>query len=302
MRTDAAVRIIMQRLLETMRACEAGVLAGADAEFLHNFRIALRRNRSLLGQIRGVMPQRNWQRLSHGFAWLSDITRSARDLDVYLLVLEADKTRLTPAASDALTPLREFFQHRQQLAYQQLVACLNSPRYAKLIAAWAAYLALPLPVHSKLPDAQRPLLVFANQRIWRMLRRVIRQGNAIRADSPPQALHELRKSCKKLRYLMEFFRSLYPAAMMKQPLKVLKALQNQLGECQDLQVQQALLVTFQQSVTIDGSALQRTLAAVERMRCRLVKRETKRRKSFRQCFAAFVEARQRKVFRQLFKP
>lgn len=301
MRADEAVRVIMQRLLEMMNANVAGVYTGVDPEFLHSFRIAVRRSRSLLGQIRGVIPQHSWQRYSRGFAWLGEITRSVRDLDVYLLMLDDDKNSLVPAASNELVSLREFFQHQQQLAHQQLIDHLKSPRYTKLIAAWAAYLASPLPVHSRLPNAQLALPDFANQRIWRMLRRVVKQGNAIGADNPPQDLHELRKSCKKLRYLMEFFRSVYPVVLMKQQLKLLKSLQDVLGEYQDLQVQQGFLTMFQQSLATNSPVSQRTLALVDLMLHRLEKRKNKVRKLFKQRFAVFVETKHQHAFRKLFK-
>ncbi|MDA8328495.1 MAG: CHAD domain-containing protein [Betaproteobacteria bacterium] len=299
MRVDETVRAIMQRLLAMMNANVVGVQAGVDPEFLHNFRIAVRRQHVLLGQIRGVMPQRNRRQLSRGFAWLNELTGRVRDLDVYLCRLEADKTRLGPATCKDLAPLYEFLQHRQQLAHQQLVESLNSRRYIRLIAAWTAYLASPLPVCNRLPDARCSLPSFANRRIWHMLRRVMKQGNAIRAHSPPQDLHALRKSCKKLRYLIEFFQSGYSAIMLKQPLNVLKSLQDVLGEYQDLQVQQAFLVTFRQQAPATP-VMKNALCAIKLMRRRLEKRKIKVRKSFKQHFAALVETRQQKTFNRLF--
>ena len=298
-RADEAVRAIMQRLLAMMNANVIGAQVGVDPEFLHNFRIAVRRQHVLLGQVRGVIPQRNRRQLSHGFAWLNEITGRVRDLDVYLCRLEADKTRLGPAMCKDLAPLYAFLRHRQQLTHQQLVGSLISRRYTRLIATWTACLDSPLPSHSRLPDAGRSLSGFANRRIGRMLRRVMKQGNAIRAHSPPQDLHALRKSCKKLRYLIEFFQSGYPAIMLKQPLNVLKSLQDVLGEYQDLQVQQAFLVTFRQQAP-PTPVMKKALCVIELMRCRLEKRKVKVRQSFKQHFAALVETRQQKTFSQLF--
>lgn len=298
-RADEAVRAIMQRLLGMMNANVTGMHAGADPEFLHNFRIAVRRQHVLLGQLRGVMPQRNRRQLSRGFAWLNEITGRVRDLDVYLHMLEADKNSLGPAMSNDLAPLREFLQHRQQRAHQQLAESLTSRRYTRLIATWTAYLTSPLPAHNRLSDARRPWPSFANRRIGRMLRRVMKQGNAIRAHSPPQDLHALRKSCKKLRYLMEFFQGGYPAIMLEQPLNVLKSLQDVLGEYQDLQVQQAFLVKFRQQAS-PTPVMKNALCAIKLMRHRLEKRKIKVRKLFKQHFAVLAETRQQKTFNQLF--
>uniref|UniRef100_E6QRP1 CHAD domain-containing protein n=1 Tax=mine drainage metagenome TaxID=410659 RepID=E6QRP1_9ZZZZ len=302
MRTDEAARAIMQQLLVMMNTAVVCVQTGVDPECLHNFRIAVRRQHALLGQLRGVIPQRNKQQLSRGFAWLNEVTGRTRDLDIYLYMLEAHKIKLASAVYDDLALLREFLQHQRQLAHRQLVRQLKSLRYTKLIANWVAYLASPLPVRSKLPHAQRPLSDFANERIWHMLRRVRKQGNAIQADSPPQDLHALRKSCKKLRYLIEFFQSSYPATAIKRLLNVLALLQDVLGEYQDLQVQQAFVVTFQQQAPARTPMMQRTLDAVDLMRDKLEKRKIKLRKSFRRHFSGFMEARQQKIFKQLFKP
>jgi len=301
MRADEAVRVIMRRLLEMMNTNEAGVSAGKDIECLHNFRIAVRRNRSLLGQVHGIIPQHEWQRFTRGFAWLGVITRSARDIDVYLLSFEDYTKGLGAVAAKALDPLREFILHQQQQAHQQLVDSLKSARYSQLMAVWATFLASPLSSRSRLPNAKLPVLDLANQRIWRMLRRVIRQGTEIDADSPPQALHELRKSCKKLRYLIEFFQSFYPADRVRKAIKALKSLQDMLGEYQDLQVQQEMLKNFVPQMAVLASEKPCTLAAVDRMMRKLAKRQLKVRKMFKQRFARFIEEKHQKVFRQLFK-
>jgi CHAD domain-containing protein len=300
MRADLAVRIIMRYLLTVMQANEAGVHAGTDAECLHDFRIAVRRQRSLLGQIRSTIPQRIRQRLDNGFAWLGEITREARDLDVYLLDLMDDNNSLLAGFGQELDPLREFFRRRQLLAHRQLSASLESARYARLMTAWNAYLDTPPTVRSSLPDARRPVLALANQRIRRMLRRVIKQGKAVDTGSSPQDLHELRKSCKKLRYLMELFQSLYPVAGLREPVKALRGLQDSLGEYQDLQVQMGFLATFRQSVAPDTPTLQRALAATEALSRKLEKRQNKVRQALRLRFDAFAEEKYQRDFRRVF--
>jgi CHAD domain-containing protein len=290
MRVDEAVRMIMRQLLEIMRAYETGVSTGQDAACLHEFRIAVRRHRVLLGQLHGVIPQRSLMRLRKGFTWLGEMTTEQRDLDVYLTTL-ADSNR-------DLAPLQLFYQQQRQLAHQQLAADLASPRYTQLMSFWIDYLATPLPVHSRLLYAQFPLADFASQHIWRMVRRVLKQGGAISADSPPQVLHELRKSCKKLRYLMEFFQSLYPQKKMNKALKVLKVLQDLLGEYQDLQVQQAFLTSFKQQAGANIPVY--ALTAVYVRMSKMHKREVRLRQLFERQFAEFAEQRYT-LFKRLFK-
>ena len=67
--------------------------------------------------------------------------------------------------------------------------------------------------------------------------RVLKLGSAITGSSPPESLHTLRKRGKELRYVLEFFASLYDPAAYRAVLGDLKRLQDCLGDFQDSQVQ-----------------------------------------------------------------
>jgi CHAD domain-containing protein len=77
---------------------------------------------------------------------------------------------------------------------------------------------------------------------------VARLGAAAAArggGGPPAAdLHSLRKRCKELRYLLEFFGSLYDPAAYRRAVRSLKGLQDCLGEFQDGVVQQEAIRGF----------------------------------------------------------
>ena len=81
-------------------------------------------------------------------------------------------------------------------------------------------------------------------------------------ESPAEALHELRKQCKKLRYLMEFFQSLFPKEQIKQLIKILKGLQDNLGEHQDLEVQEHTLKDFSKEMMVAAGVPAETLLAM----------------------------------------
>ena len=302
MRSDAAARTLLLRLLETMQANEAGLKADLDSEFLHDYRVAVRRTRSLLGQIKGVLPQQKQERFRREFSWLGKITNPTRDMDVYLLGFHTFKNSLPLPLREDINPFHDFLEKRQKIEHHRLVKQLASARYRKLINDWHAYLTSPLPRHSSLPNALRPAIDVASERIWRMFRRVISEGETIQPDSPPEDLHELRKSCKKLRYLMEFFLSLYPQSKIKRLINVLKSLQDQLGEYQDLHVQLASLATIRAQMIAEGVASERMLVAFDLIMQTIDQRQEKVREMFRTHFTAFADARNRDNFTELFKP
>ena len=299
---EVVMRNILLRLLEIMKVNERGIKADLDTEFLHDFRVAVRRSRSALGQIKGVLPHKIWDKFNRKFEWLGEITGPTRDLDVYLLKFGAYKNSLPLPVRDDLDPLYYFLGKHRTIEHKKLVVRLKSARYRNTIVSMLAYLKAPLSARTTLPAARCPTFDVANQRIWRMARRVIKAGEAINTSSPPEDLHELRKSCKKLRYLMEFFQSLYPSDEIEQLIKALKLLQNQLGKYQDLHVQIASLAIFRTQMQSEREAADRTLVAIDIVMQTLEQRQSQVRKMFKSRFASFAENKNRVAFRRLFKP
>jgi len=300
MRADAAARQVLLTLLDAMEANAAGTREDLDSEFLHDFRVAVRRTRSALGQIKGVLPQRVLERFQPDFAWLGQITGPTRDMDVYLLKFDDYRGSLPASARGDLVPLHDFLIAHQKTEQRALVKQIGTARYRKLVKDWRGFLESPLPQRSSLPNAARPILDVANERTWRMYRRALKEGRAIGTDSPAEALHELRKTCKKLRYLMEFFQSLYPPKRIKALIKALKVLQDNLGDFQDLEVQGTNLRHFSEQMVAEGNVPAPTLMAMGILVDGLARRQHAAREEFAARFAHFSAAENQQQFRELF--
>ena len=300
MRADQATRIILHRLLDTMLANEAGTRRGTDTEFLHDFRVAVRRTRSALGQIKGVLPQRVLNRYKREFAWLGQITGNTRDLDVYLLNFDDYRDSLPASMQADIEPLRDFLHRHWEIEHKALVKALDSARYRRLVNDWRDFLDTPVNERSTLPNARQAVYEVACRRIWRVYKRILKEGRAIEADTPAEALHELRKTAKKLRYLMEFFQSLYPTDKIKRLIGVLKSLQNNLGDFQDFEVQVDTLKRFSQQMVEEDMAPAGTLLAMGMLIEGLERRQQQARQEFAERFAAFSLPRNQARFRALF--
>ena len=83
-------------------------------------------------------------------------------------------------------------------------------------------------------------------------------SGGVRTD---EDLHNLRIDCKKLRYLLEFFTSLFPKTQMKLLIKQLKQLQDNLGDFNDLSVQQARLLEVAGELPADAPGTAKALVA-----------------------------------------
>ena len=151
-------------------------------------------------------------------------------------------------------------------------------------------------------DAAKPIGEVARRRTWRMYRRVLREGGAITPDSPATDLHELRKSCKKLRYLMEFFQALFPAAELRKLTRELKSLQDNLGDFQDLEVQTGTLGHYAEQMRAEGHMNPRTERAMQTLQAGLKSGMHEVRSEFEQRFARFSRKPNAQRFQRLFKP
>ena len=300
MRADAAMRKILLVLLDTMEINEQGTIENLDTEFLHDFRIAVRRTRSALTQVKGVFPEQSRARFAKKFAWLGDITTPTRDLDVHLLEFNSLKKSLPKALRDDLEPLRQFLTVQQRQEQTKLAGKLKSAAYLRLKDQWRRFLTSPLPKHPGAQDALKPIAEIARRRTWRMYRRVLREGSAITPASPAADLHELRKSCKKLRYLMEFFQSLYPADKIRRLIRELKGLQDNLGEFQDLEVQKHTLEQYAGQMTQDGVMQPGTQIAFDTLQKHLHTSTGRVRNEFESRFKRFSSKPNRLRFKRLF--
>lgn len=302
MRADDATRAILRGLLSTLRLNEPGARADLDPEFLHDFRVAVRRTRSALGRIREVFPPEARRRFADEFRWLGRLTGPKRDLDVYLETMPTYRAMLPDADHAALGPLVAFLEHQRSAAQAELVAGLGSARHRELLERWQAFLDGSPAAAAVAPDAARPVIALARERIWRAWRRLRRDGRRITDDDPPERLHELRIDGKKMRYLLEFFASLWPAAELHAPLERLRRLQELLGELNDLRVQRQTLRALADRLAEADRTAGPTLIAMGRLVERLAERQRVVREGFAERFAELDVPTSRACFRKLFRP
>jgi CHAD domain-containing protein len=129
---------------------------------------------------------------------------------------------------------------------------------------------------------------------------MVKTGRAIDDSSPPEALHELRKQGKELRYLLELFGlPLHPGEVVKPFVRALKSLQDTLGAHQDREVQIATLRSLRDEVsTLRGGA--GALMAMGVLIEHLGGDERAARAEFAQRFASFASRSQRALVRETF--
>jgi len=290
--TDRAVpvRVLLAAalggFLAAMRENLPGLLDDVDTEFLHDFRVAVRRTRATLKLGRPVLPEVMRSRWEPAFKWLGDLTTPVRDLDVYLLDMPRMSHWLVAAGRTDLDPLASHLRERRAVARRALVASLRSARFRRLVSQWDEELAGLVETPE---DGEREHLSagqWADRSISRSYWRVARGGAAIGADSPAEDLHGLRKRCKELRYALEVCAPVVASGPRKRAVADLKDLQDVLGRFQDCQVQRAAMRGFAEEMMAEGVSAGALLAMGELIG-RLDVEQDRARREFDAAFARF---------------
>jgi CHAD domain-containing protein len=237
--TEPAILRMARVLLRTARQYEAGMLADIDSEFVHQYRVNLRKTRSLLSLFRKSLAPRRYQLLKAELKTLANRTNLLRDLDVFLLgkgdYLQLLPEQLRPGLSQVFRRIRR----RRTAALKRVTAALEQSDYE----AQTDQIGRELGDEADLvgDQAGTPLKQLVCRKGLRLYRKIGREGQAINAETPDDTIHALRNSCKKLRYLLELFGELFAKAQLKYLVSALKKLQDNLGRFNDYAVQAAFL-------------------------------------------------------------
>jgi CHAD domain-containing protein len=215
----------------------ASIHADASPESLHQLRVALRRLRSLWWAYRPLLDKAENARQRALYRFLADAAGRTRDWDILLELLagthdasvEGGHARAVPAG------LREA---RERALATSRDTLLNADLRNVLHDALAS-------TSKELNTApeRHELQKFAAKRVRiaekSLRKRMRRASRAKRADY--EALHDVRKSGKRVRYLIEFFGPALADGGHERTLKRLKNLQQCFGELNDVIASVALL-------------------------------------------------------------
>jgi len=113
-------------------------------------------------------------------------------------------------------------------------------------------------------------------------------------------MHALRIECKKLRYLIEFFAGLFPANEIALLSRYLKKLQDNLGEFNDLCIQQEYLLSLAAELPGEGPPAHQTILAVGSLIGALDDKKRRVKEAFAHTFAGFVAPAIQQLVEALF--
>ncbi|MDD5249704.1 MAG: CHAD domain-containing protein [Rhodocyclaceae bacterium] len=226
-----AFRLIALSCLEHLQHNHDGGANSDDPEYIHQMRVATRRLRAALRLFAPLLPADFAAALLPPLRTQMALLGAARDMDVLLAEIAAP-VMAALAAEPRLAALVGLVTERRFHDRSAAKAALRSAAFGQLVLLAGDLLHRPPFEPSAAPDGET-LAAFADRRIRRLRRKVLRLAAAASVDDP-SSLHALRIGIKRLRYALEFFGPLAPGKNLRGALAKLAALQDELGQINDL--------------------------------------------------------------------
>jgi inorganic triphosphatase YgiF len=236
----AALRDVIERGATLLLANAGGIGAGADPEFVHQARVAVRRMRSaarLFGKAAGWPAA-----LDTELRWIGRKLGAVRDWDVL-------QTQTLPALAAAMP---EFAG--QVAAHAGAVRCRDDDALrAALAGARVARLLLRLLRWAATPAGGPTLASGARKRLRRLHRRLFGSA-AFFVALPLEEQHQVRIRAKRLRYALDLYAAALPAKATARWVERLARLQDELGLLNDMAVAAELLPRVGRAAGADSAA------------------------------------------------
>ena len=226
--TAEAFQLLASQGMQMWQANLLGTLTSPDQEFVHQFRVSLRRLNTLIKVFKPVLPERYQAQWTKRIKELSQITGEVRDLDVMRLgvlepLLESEQPAIHAHANVALAAL----DHAKQAAVAQLKRhCYGGP-----VLLFARDLQ-----DLDSGDFPKNLPRFAEKQLSSLHRNTVKRlARTLKVPRPGNA-HRFRISLKHLRYSCEFFSPLFDGVEMLGYAKTIADLQDAFGFINDFHV------------------------------------------------------------------
>lgn len=232
--------VYLQSEFANARQYEAGILGDQDPEFLHQYRVCLRRSRAIISLLKNIFPRNEKKGLSILLKNLMQKTNLLRDLDVYLLKKDMFFKQLDNKHHRGLAGFFNDIRQRRTTELNCFCDWLRSASYQQQCLEIESQLQA---IKESLPPQSESILcgTYARKTVWKRFKKVSHRVTHIDKQSEDTQIHKLRIDCKKLRYLLEYFEALFKKSDYQRELNSLKELQNYLGDFNDSSVQHDFL-------------------------------------------------------------
>jgi CHAD domain-containing protein len=188
------LRAYLRAQLTEIERHDPAVRVGSDPEDLHKLRVAVRRSRAALRAAKVLLGEDRGREFRDELKWLGRQLGPARDLDVLIARLRTEVAELDGADAVPAGKIIMQLESEREAAQADVLAALESPRYAQLLATVGETVSAPPVATSDLSLAK------VAQREFKKLKRDVK---ALGPTPSNDALHRARIRAKRLRYATE---------------------------------------------------------------------------------------------------
>lgn len=221
--------------LDHLQANQHGVIRGADPEFLHQARVALRRLRSVIDAFDALLPPGQRKPRLKTLRQLTRALGPARDWDVFAAETLAPVLQQFPGhrGLTAIARASERLREESNRAARRSLVSRRSQRQLIDLCGWIAARSWQSGGDASVDQAwNAPVREYAAAVLAQYHRRLLKRGRGV-GFSGLARLHRLRIATKKLRYAASYFAPLFPRARSASMLAALNDLQDLLGAIND---------------------------------------------------------------------
>ena len=241
--TEAAVKTLKFHLAKMLEH-EEGTRLGEDPEELHDMRVSTRRMRMSLRVFADYLDPEVLRPVRKGLRRTGRTLGNVRDLDVFNEKTQVYLDGLPDERAGDLSGLLDAWKAERDKQREALVAYLDGKRYRRFVERTQELLDGPVealaPQNVVTPRPQRVAQVLPGVLYKDMAVVWAFEGQLGGLETPLPRFHALRKSCKGLRYTLEFFEGVLGSGA-RPLIKRVKGLQDHLGDLQDAVVTSGVL-------------------------------------------------------------
>jgi inorganic triphosphatase YgiF len=223
-----AFALIVRSAADQIVANRQAVLETVDPSAAHQLRIGLRRLRSALRAFRPLHDTVALRELEGHAQALARTVGELRDADVLIEHIYAPVAGLIKADPGLLHVRQALLAHRDR-ARERARSALNGQQWSVL----QLYLTLWPRTVEDAPTLAGPVRKFARSALKKQWKKVADSGKRL-DDLTVEQRHEMRKALKTLRYVSEFFGSLYSEEKTRAFIKETRSLQEIFGYLNDV--------------------------------------------------------------------
>ena len=231
----AAFAAIMRSAGEQIIHNRTVVLEADVAEGAHQLRVGLTRLRSAHRALKPLLDTPAFHQLEDDARAIARAVGELRDADVLIEDIFAPVADAVPD-KQGFDALRRALKAHRQIKQDSARRCLGGEQWSRLLLGVALW---PSIIEKDPSLQQRPIEDYAKQALKTRWKKVAKCGRAI-DQLEPEEKHKMRRSLKKLRYLIEFFAPLFSSKDVTPFVKQLKTLQDVFGYVNDVRMAEQL--------------------------------------------------------------